>query len=587
MSRAPALPAAPGALHPVRPTAGARLGERLCAAGQLRADELQVALREQARSAEPLGRILVRLGFTSEQVVCRSLAGALGQRPVDLAVRRPEGPALARVPEALARQLRILPLSLDADRGRLEVAMADPADLVALDRLEALLGPALSVRPLRAGEQALEQALLRAYGQAGRPELRQLVAQLEQGRAGVRPRVEEAAGAGAPGAPVVQLVDALLADALARGASDVHCSPECGFLRLRYRIDGVLQQAASLHGDYRQAVTVRLKVLAGMDITAARVPQDGRFSRQLAGRQVDFRVSSLPSLHGENLVLRVLERGREALRLSELGLEPELLDALSRAASRPEGLVLVSGPTGSGKTTTLYSLLEGLDRQRLNVMTLEDPVEQPMAMVCQSSLTDTAGLEFASGVRALLRQDPDVILIGEIRDPQTAAVAFRAAMTGHRVYSTLHAHGALGALPRLAELGVAAETLAGNLVAVAAQRLLRRLCLSCREAGRPDATERRMLGLTAGARQALYRPRGCPECAGQGYRGRIVLMELLCPDDEFEELLLRGAGRRALLAAARQRGFRPLAEMAVARVRQGLTSVQEVVRVLGPGALGP
>ncbi len=280
--------------------------------------------------------------------------------------------------------------------------------------------------------------------------------------------------------PVVRLVDALLNDAVKRSASDIHFEPEQGFLRIRYRIDGVLRQIRSLHKNYWAAMVVRLKVMSGMNIAETRAPQDGRISLMLSGHQVDFRVSSQPTTHGENIVLRILDRDKGIVPLEELGLHAEDLKTLKLMLARPEGIILVTGPTGSGKTTTLYSILNYINTEGINIMTLEDPVEYPMAMIRQTSVNEVVKLDFASGIRSMMRQDPDVILVGEIRDQETAEMAFRAAMTGHQVYSTLHTNSSIGAIPRLIDLGVLPDIMAGNIIGVIAQRLVRKLCAQCK-----------------------------------------------------------------------------------------------------------
>ena len=384
----------------------------------------------------------------------------------------------------------------------------------------------------------------------------------------------------------MRLVNALLADAVKRGASDIHFEPAHEFLRIRYRIDGVLRQIRSLHRDHWAAIAVRLKVMASMNIAERRAPQDGRISLSVSGREVDFRVSSLPTIHGENIVLRVLDRHQGIVALDRLGLDDDALAGLRLMMARPEGIILVTGPTGSGKSTTLYSMLSHLDTESVNIMTLEDPVEYPMGRVRQTSANEAARLTFASGVRSLLRQDPDIILIGEIRDAETAEMAFRAAMTGHQVYSTLHANSAAGAIARLVETGVSTGVMAGNIIGIMGQRLVRRLCGHCREPYDPERLERRILGLEAGSKAPpVFRARGCARCEHQGYRGRLALLELLRFDAGLDALVARGAPTLDISRAATARGFRPLAEDGIRRVLEGVTSLDEVSRVVDLTAL--
>ena len=351
--------------------------------------------------------------------------------------------------------------------------------------------------------------------------------------------------------------------------------------RIRYRIDGLLRQIRALHKSYWPAMAVRIKVMAGLNIAETRAPQDGRISLSVSGRPVDFRVSTQPTIHGENIVLRVLDRQKGIVGLHELGLSDARLELLKLMIARPEGLILVTGPTGSGKTTTLYSILGHINAEGINIMTLEDPVEYPMAQIRQTAVSDAARLDFANGVRAMLRQDPDVILVGEIRDGDTARMAFQAAMTGHQVYSTLHTSSAIGAIPRLLDLGIVPDILAGNLIGIVAQRLIRRLCPHCREAYPAADYEMRLLGSAGNAtRPTLFRATGCPQCDFQGYRGRLAIMELLRLDPDLDELIARRATARELQHAAASRGFTRLADDGTRRVLDGDTSLEELARVV-------
>ncbi len=290
-------------------------------------------------------------------------------------------------------------------------------------------------------------------------------------------------------------MDALLTDAVKRDASDIHFEPELSFLRIRYRVDGILRQIRALHKSYWAAMAVRLKVIAGMNIAETRAPQDGRITLNISGRQIDFRVAAQPTIHGENIVLRILDRQKSIVPLDNIGLDETQLDQLKLMIARPEGIILVTGPTGSGKTTTLYSMLNHINEEGVNIMTLEDPVEYPMAMIRQTSVAEAAKLDFANGIRSMMRQDPDVILVGEIRDGDTAEMAFRAAMTGHQVYSTLHTNSAIGSIPRLLDIGVLPDIMAGNIIGVVAQRLVRRLCVHCRRPYAAEPHEVHLLGM--------------------------------------------------------------------------------------------
>ena len=565
-----------GGAAPAAPAQGRRIGELLVARGVVSDDQVRIALTEQrrARPREPLGRILARLGFATEAVIRDVLGGALGCDSVDLARVVVDSEVSRLIPEDVARRHRVLGLSRRLDT--LSVAMADPFDVIALDQVRAFAGAEVEIRPLLAGEADLDEAIDHFYGfelsvegilreiETGEIDYRSLKVHSDEYRQ-----------------PLVRLVNALLCDAVKRDASDIHLEPERDFLRVRYRIDGVLRQVRSLHRDYWSAIAVRVKVMAGMNIAEMRAPQDGRISLSVSGRKIDFRVSSLPTSFGENIVLRVLDREKGIVALESMGLAPEQLATLRLMLARPQGIILVTGPTGSGKTTMLYSMLDHLNREGRNIMTLEDPVEYPMEMIRQTSVNEAVRLTFANGIRSMMRQDPDIILVGEIRDEETAQMAFRAAMTGHQVFSTLHTNSAVGAIPRLVDAGIAPGIMAGNIVGVLGQRLVRRLCSRCKSGYEPAGGERRRLGLTDGAdAPLLYRPAGCEHCDHTGYRGRLAIVELLRFDSALDELVARRATTRQLLEGARAKGYETMAEDGLRRVREGVTSVEEVSRVL-------
>lgn len=553
-----------------------RIGELLVQKGVVSSDQVRIALTEQVKHREHLGKILVRLGFATEAIIRDVLGGALGQESADLSHVVVDGEAVKMIPKQVARRYRILPLTYEAARNRLTIAMADTFNVVALDQISALLGGDVEIEPLLAGEAEIEKAIDQFYG-------------FELSVDGILQEIETGeidwesldADSEEYSQPVVRLVNALLSDAVKREASDIHFEPEQGFLRFRYRIDGVLRQVRSLHKNYWSAIAVRLKVMSGMDIAETRAPQDGRFSLSLSGRPIDFRVSTIPTVNGENIVLRVLDRQKGLMSMEALGLADDVLAVLRVMVARPEGIVLVTGPTGSGKTTTLYSLLNHLNTESVNIMTLEDPVEYPMGMIRQTSVNEAVRLDFASGIRSMLRQDPDIILVGEIRDEDTAAMAFRAAMTGHQVFSTLHTNSALGAVPRLLDIGIRPDIMAGNVIGVMAQRLIRRLCAECKEPYEPSHVERRLLGLGEKDRSAfVYRARGCEACDQHGYKGRTALMEVLKMDADIDDLIATGATMRELARAAQEKGFKPLPTVGIEQVVKGTTSLDEVSRVI-------
>jgi type IV pilus assembly protein PilB len=553
-----------------------RLGDLLVDKGIVSPDQIRIALTEQKKRKEHLGKILVKLGFATEAIIRDVLGGAFGQESVDLSKIVVDSEAVKLIPKEMARRYRLLPLTYEIARHCLTVAMADAFNVVALDQINALLGGDLEIVPLLAGEAEIEKAIDQFYGFD--LSVDGILQEMETGEidyASLEVDSEEYSQ------PVVRLVNALLSDAVKRGASDIHFEPEQGFLRFRYRIDGVLRQIRSLHKNYWSAIAVRLKVMSGMNIAETRAPQDGRFSLTLSGRPVDFRVSSMPTVHGENIVLRLLDRQKGLVPLEQLGLEGDVLTLLRLMVARPEGIVLITGPTGSGKTTTLYSILNHLNTESVNIMTLEDPVEYPLGMTRQTSVNEAVHLDFASGIRSMLRQDPDIILVGEIRDEDTATMAFRAAMTGHQVFSTLHTNSALGAIPRLLDIGIRPDIMAGNIIGIMAQRLVRKLCPHCKEAYTPSELEGRLLKLTAvNSPTLICRARGCTECDRQGYKGRTAIMELVKFDLEMDELIARGATLRELRNWALNQGLKPLAEAGINRVLDGTTSLDEVSRVI-------
>jgi len=552
-----------------------RIGDILLEMGVVTPDQLRIALIEQKTRSEPLGKIIISLGFATEAVMREALGEALGADSVDLTRVVADMESLQLIPRDIARRYHVLPVSLDTERNELTVAMADTQNVVVIDQLRALLGGRVDLKPVLAGESEIEKAIDQFYGYE--LSVDGILQEIETGEvdySSLDGDTEEYSQ------PLVRLVDAMLSDAVKKGSSDIHFEPEQGFLRIRYRIDGVLRQVRSLHKNYWSAIAVRLKVMSGMNIAETRAPQDGRISLTLYGHSVDFRVSAQPTTHGENIVLRILDRNKGIVALDRLGLPEDLLSTLKLMMARPEGIILVTGPTGSGKTTTLYSMLNHVNSESVNIMTLEDPVEYPMAMIRQTSVSDASKMDFGSGIRSLMRQDPDIILVGEVRDEDTADMALRAAMTGHQVFSTLHTNSALGAIPRLFDLGVVPDILSGNIIGVIAQRLIRKLCVHCRTESEPSEIERKLLGLSSSEGARVYHAKGCDHCGHTGYSGRLAVMELLKMNQDLDELVARRANLRELTDAAIAAGFKPLSEDAVRRVLDGSTTLDEASRVV-------
>ena len=552
-----------------------RLGELMVQQGLISQDQLRIALIEQEQNDLPLGRQLVRLGFVTEAMVRDIVAHTIGQESIDLFSVVADLDALKMVPQDFSRRYHLLPVAYDDVTKTMVVAMADMFNVVALDQLRAMLGGQIQLKPVLAAEAQLEEYIDQFYGYE--LSVDGILREIETGEIDYQ---SLSAGGDEYTQPVVRLVGALLMDAVKRGASDIHFEPEFAFLRIRYRIDGVLQQIRSLHKSYWGGVAVRLKVVSGLDIAETRAPQDGRLNMNLCGRPIDFRVSTHPTIHGENIVLRVLDREKSIIPMERMGLRPNTLDELRLMMTRPEGIVIVTGPTGSGKTTTLYSLLSHRNTEAVNIMTLEDPVEYPVNMMRQTSVAEVNKVDFANGIRSIMRQDPDIILVGEIRDADTATMAFRAAMTGHQVFSTLHTNSALGAFPRLTDIGILPDIMAGNIIGVVAQRLVRVLCPHCKESHKPDDLERKILRLKPSYKPQIYKAKGCKHCNQNGYRGRMAIIELLRIDSDMDSLISRKAHLDELQKLALDKGFITLAEDGVRRILEGYTSVAEVMRVI-------
>jgi general secretion pathway protein E/type IV pilus assembly protein PilB len=552
-----------------------RLGELMVQQGLISQDQLQIALTEQEKNNIPIGRHLVRLGFVTESIVRDLVAENLGQESIELTKVIADVDAIKLIPEDFARRHHLLPVAYDEIKQLLVVAMFNTFNVVALDQLRAILGGHIDIKSVLAAESQLEEYIDQFYGYE--LSVDGILREIETGE--VDYRSLQAAGDEYT-QPIVRLVGSLLMDAVKRNASDIHFEPEQAFLRVRYRIDGVLHQIRSLHKTFWPGIVVRLKVLSGMDIAEVRSPQDGRLQINLCGRPIDFRVSSHPTIHGENIVLRVLDREKSIIPLERMSFRAEALAELKAMMQRPEGIVIVTGPTGSGKTTTLYSLLSHQNTDGVNIMTLEDPVEYPVNMMRQTSVAEVNKVDFANGIRSIMRQDPDIILVGEVRDEDTATMAFRAAMTGHQVFTTLHTNSALGAFPRLLDIGILPDIIAGNIIGVIAQRLVRVLCPHCKQAYSPNEHERKQLGLAQTDEAVIYEAKGCRLCSLTGYHGRMAIIELLRIDHEMDSLISRRAHMDELRAIAYSKGFVSLADDGVRRILEGFTSFAEVMRVI-------
>ena len=551
------------------------LGQRLIEAGLINETQLQTALREQQRTREYLGRILIRLGYVSDEAVAAALATQDRVKFVVLGQYLTQAEAVQLVPENFARQHHLVPVSYVGKV--LVVAMANPLDILTIDELRRLSkGPVEVVGA--AGNEILE-ALDRAYGVGAGAGWSEVVEQSVQQVVGRRGGAAVGETEAAQEAPVIRLVDSLLGRGIQEGATDIHIEPEERLVRSRFRIDGILRQGPDVPKELQGAVIARIKVMANLDIAENRLPQDGRISFQFGGRMIDLRVSTFPTVWGENLVLRILDKAKLVLGLEQLGFSPDQLTFFKRVLQSPNGIVLVTGPTGSGKTTTLYSALSYLNAEERNILTIEDPVEYEIPGIRQSQVNVKAGLTFGAGLRHMLRQDPDVIMVGEMRDEETADIAIRSALTGHLVFSTLHTNDAAGALPRLADMGAPPFLLSSALLLVVAQRLVRNICVSCKEEAESDPALFKRLGLQGKEDQLkFFRGKGCDKCGFTGYRGRIGIFELLQITPEMNPLILEKADSRSIQRAARAQGMRTLLEDGIRKALRGGTTLEEVAR---------
>ncbi|MGV0005208.1 MAG: GspE/PulE family protein [Candidatus Porifericomitaceae bacterium WSBS_2022_MAG_OTU9] len=536
----------------------ALLAQRLQDEKILGADEFLIANEEQRASGDSFEQCLLRLGLLSEMDLAVCVAAIYGLETIDLERTIPTAPALAMLSGEVARRHMVLPVLHNDGEATLELAIADPGNLVALDEVSALLKDRIRIVMRVAGRERLLQAIDLYYG--GQENLSVWVKKLAVGTAA--------------DAVVVGFMDALFADAMRHRASDLHLEPERGFVRIRYRIDGVLRLVLCVHKRHWASLVVRLKIMAGLDIAEQRRPQDGRISVAIVGRDVDVRVSTLPTVYGENIVMRLLDSQRGIVSFKRMGLSQKNISALEKLLLRPEGVVFVTGPTGSGKTTTLYTIIDKLNKAEVNIMTLEDPVEYQLPMVRQCAIGGGVQFGFADGTRTLLRQDPDIILIGEVRDEQTAQMTLRAAMSGHLVLATLHCGSALGAVPRLVDMGVSPVMLDSCVNGVIAQRLVRKLC-NCRVPWQPEVDDAALFGDDV---PVLYKAKGCVQCSYNGYIGRITLVELWQPLVGQCEALANGS--LAPHRASSDASFHGLAECGLEVVRHGLSTLQELRRVV-------
>ncbi|PTL35100.1 type II secretion system protein GspE [Candidatus Methylomirabilis limnetica] len=557
-----------------------RVGEMLLKANLITPEQLDQALAKQKTTGGRIGVVLAKLGYIDEDEIASCLGRQYGVPSVDLNTIKIDPLVLNLISGEVARKHQIVPLSWSGSS--LTVAMADPSDFGAIDELRFITGH--NIQPMVAPKATIQNTLNRYYNSA---EVAQgLVKDFQQTElVSDEPNRGETNLAelyrSTEDAPVVKLVNLILTDAINKGASDIHMEPYEKAFRIRFRLDGILYEVMSPPTTLHAAVISRIKIMAQLDIAERRIPQDGRIKVKMQKRELDLRISTVPTLFGEKVVMRLLDRASIELDMSKLGLEPEELVRLEKAILAPHGMILVTGPTGSGKTTTLYSVLNRLNSLGTNIMTAEDPIEYNLTGINQAQVKPDIGLTFASLLRSFLRQDPDIIMVGEIRDAETAEIAIKAALTGHLVLSTVHTNDAISTVGRLISMGVPAYLVSASLNLLLAQRLVRRLCAECRTEVKVPVSTLTDIGFSPQEAKTLtcYQGKGCNACRDTGYRGRIGLYEVVLLNEQIREAILNGASISELRLLQAKYGMRRLEESGLQKIREGVTTVAEVVRV--------
>jgi type IV pilus assembly protein PilB len=551
-----------------------QLADILLDDGLISAEQLEAAAGEQSRAGRSLGRVLVDLGIVTESQLVAALATQIGLPFVDLSDYPVDGAAVAAIPDTVAR--RYTALGIGFEEGRIVVAMADPANVIAVDDIRSLTGR--EVKPVVATKSDILNAINRYHRMDG--DLDDLSMTLDANSedddlSAIKEVVDEA--------PIVKFVNLLIMQAVQDRASDIHIEPSERDLRVRFRIDGVLHEVMHSPKTIQAGVISRLKIMAEMDIAERRIPQDGRMSVQVSGKKIDLRVATLPTVWGEKVVMRILDNSTALLKLADLGFRDGNYERFSRSFTRPYGMILVTGPTGSGKSTTLYATLNIVTSVEKNVITVEDPVEYRIPGISQMQTNPKAGLTFARALRSILRADPDIVLLGEVRDHETAQIAIEAALTGHLVLTTLHTNDSPSAISRLVEMGIESFLVGSALDCVLAQRLARRLCTKCREPYSPTAETLRAARFPweeGGELPTLYRAVGCAACSKTGYRGRLALHEVMAVTEEIERLAVERASADMIGRMAREQGMETLRDDGMAKVLEGITSLEEVLRIV-------
>ena len=554
-----------------------RLGDLLLSSGVISHEQLERALELQKESKERLGDVLVQSGIITEQQLIEALKIQLGVEFVDLTAVSIPVELAKYVPRTLAKKYCVVPVKLVRDT--LYLAMSDPLDFIAQEEVKA--ASRKRVIPMIATHRATEQAISRLYGSEGTARVIEEMKR-EAGSAGpdIVPAQLAKDSDSSEGAPTIRFVNSLIERAFAERASDIHLEPQKGEMVVRMRIDGLLRRVLTVPAELQSTVISRLKIMGGMDIAERKVPQDGHAMLRVKGSEIDLRISSMPTVYGEKIVLRLLNKTSQLLSRDAIGLEGEDLEYYRTLLKNPSGAILLVGPTGSGKSTTMCVMLRDLAREEVNIVTLEDPVEYYIPGVSQCQINEKTGMTFAGGLRAILRQDPDIISVGEIRDGETASIAMRAAITGHLVLSTLHTNDAPSAVDRLRDVGVEPWLISGALRGVVSQRLVRRICPHCKRAYHPASDELALLGLDDAPDLVFYKGEGCPDCHHTGYTGRRAVFEILMIDAPLRRLITAGASADELADEARRHGFTTMRERCRDLVLRGETTAEEAARTI-------
>lgn len=544
-----------------------RIGDLLVEAGLISDEQLQNALKEQKELKMRLGDVLITRHYITEQQLIEVLEFQLGIPHVQLYRQKIDTKIINIIPQRLAEQHQVLPLRTEGNK--LILAMADPLDYYAIDELRMSTG--FRIEPAIASKDELQRAIKRYYGLQETVE--QIMQNLGSREEEVRPQQAE------EDSPVVKTVNQIIMQAVQIGASDIHFDPQEDSLRIRYRVDGIMRTERTLPPHMQGVIMARIKVMANLNVAERRLPQDGRVEMDIEFRKVDIRISTLPTIHGEKIVMRIMDLSNSLTDVEKLGFSEHNLRLFMGGISKPHGMVFITGPTGSGKTTTLYSALAKLNSEDVNIITVEDPVEYQLQHINQVQVNPVTGLTFARGLRSILRQDPNIVMVGEIRDAETAEIAIRAAMTGHLVLSTLHSNSAVNSITRLIDMGVEPFLVSSSLTTIVAQRLVRKICPSCATETEPTAEERQLLADHGIVLDKLRRGKGCAECGRSGYRGRLAIHEVLAVDDRLRTMILQRRSDSEYLEYAKTAGLKLMVEDGLQKAASGLTTITEVFRV--------